>query len=442
MSNKVDNVDVFISYQHESENIVIKLVDALEKNGIKCWYAPRNIISGSYAKSICEGIEKCKVFLLVLSDEASNSQHVLNEVELAYKRLGKGIILMPFKITEEITNEEMNYYINRLQWIDAVNKPLEKAINDLLNILKPMFGISDDDSKEKILGNLSPTARNTNKYLDSDDIFEIERLRAEGELLYQFESNIYDKVFFGRDDCNVLDVNVLSADDNLKRLYRKEVKNYLGLVYNENVLKKYQEKFDKDDVKFRYIDLDDLYFDVKIKEYMQELGIKTFDLINLSMVILDLKDPMRVLSKLRRLLSPNGKFYIRDIDDGLTIYYPDEDGVFKKYFELADADKFAGFRNGGRQIFQYLKKLGAKNIELPLYGLPNVSLDYNDKSLLFQSYFTFLRHEYIRLVKQENNEDYLLAKKWLDDNMPIIEEKYFDDNFFFVAGFIIFIAEF
>ena len=198
----INKVDVFISYQHEEQSIVLKIVDTLEKNGISCWYAPRNIISGSYAKSICDGIGKCKVFLLVLSEGSSNSTHVLNEVEMAYKRLDKGIIMIPFKITNEISNEEMNYYINRLQWVDAVNKPLEKAINDLLNKLVPMFGLNDKNHSS-----ISKSIRLSNEYFDVEDEIEMNRLKDEDELLSPIELEIYDKIFFGKEKLNILDVN-------------------------------------------------------------------------------------------------------------------------------------------------------------------------------------------------------------------------------------------
>ena len=58
---------------------------------------PRNI-SGSYARSIVEAINKCKVFLLILNKESSYSEDVLNEINLAVERVrkGEGHINYPF----------------------------------------------------------------------------------------------------------------------------------------------------------------------------------------------------------------------------------------------------------------------------------------------------------------------------------------------------------
>lgn len=437
--NAVNKVDVFISYQHEEQSIVLKIVDTLEKNGISCWYAPRNIVSGSYAKSICEGIGNCKVFLLVLSEGSSNSTHVLNEVEMAYKRLDKGIILIPFKITNEISNEEMNYYINRLQWVDAVNEPLEKAINDLLNKLIPMFGLNNQKNTSIVT-----SVRATNEYFDVEDKIEISRLKDEEELLNPIESNLYDKILFGKEKVNILDVNVLYAQSHLQKLYRNNETVFLGLCYDQKAVSLYSQMYESyNNVHFKYINLNDNYFDKVLMDYMEEIGITKFDLINLSMVLLDVKDPMRILNKLRKFIAPGGYFYIRDIDDGITKYYPDDDKLFEKYFKLADLDQLAGFRQSGRQIYKYLVSLSPSEISMPLYGFSNVGLNYEEKQKLFSSFMTFLQHEYPRLLKLEpTNQTYQEANDWLLENMPTIEEQFFDSKFFFVAGFIIFIAKF
>ena len=41
-----------------------------------------------------------------------------------------------------------------------------------------------------------------------------------------------------------------------------------------------------------------------------------------------------------------------------------------------------------------------------------------------------------------NNNDYKKALQWLDENMPAIEDQFFDDSFLFIGGFIIYTAIF
>jgi hypothetical protein len=56
----------------------------LERHGLKCWIAPRDVIPGSlYTDRIVRAISGAKVFVLVLSEHAIASSHVGKEIERA-----------------------------------------------------------------------------------------------------------------------------------------------------------------------------------------------------------------------------------------------------------------------------------------------------------------------------------------------------------------------
>ena len=57
--------DCFFSYQNKDLHFVESLVNVLEKRGISCWYAPRNV-RGRYAKAIADGIAHSSLFVLIL----------------------------------------------------------------------------------------------------------------------------------------------------------------------------------------------------------------------------------------------------------------------------------------------------------------------------------------------------------------------------------------
>ena len=133
--------DVFISYEHESKSIADNVVSVLESRRIRCWYAPRDVI-GDYATSIVDAIESSKVLVLILSKTASDSPHVLNEVEIAYQKVIEGnLTIVPFKIDDESMSRAMEYYIKRLHWIDATSKSLEAAIDNLYEMLADILQI-------------------------------------------------------------------------------------------------------------------------------------------------------------------------------------------------------------------------------------------------------------------------------------------------------------
>lgn len=135
-------IDVFISYEHKSKSIADSIVSSFEKDKIRCWYAPRDVI-GDYATSIVEAIESTSVFILILSGDSSNSPHVLNEVEMAYKKnieQSQAITIIPFKVSNDELSRAMEYYIKRIHWIDATTNSLEAAITDLKKKVKRILG--------------------------------------------------------------------------------------------------------------------------------------------------------------------------------------------------------------------------------------------------------------------------------------------------------------
>ena len=120
------NVDVFISYHTDSSlHIVEAIVNKLEAGGVRCWYASRDT-EGAYAGIIAKAISACKVFLLVLNRSASESPHVLNELDMVTKRLVKkeAVNIIPFHTADDDITEEAQYYLGRLHWINAVKPPI------------------------------------------------------------------------------------------------------------------------------------------------------------------------------------------------------------------------------------------------------------------------------------------------------------------------------
>ena len=128
--------DVFISYHEASAGeIVRQIAAALENVNVSCWYAERDLQPGAFAGAILNAICNCKVYLLVLSEKSKESQHVKNEIGIAFRRLrdGEQIILLPFSVDgcKLSYRDEVYYYLNRFQIIDG-NPPDWQHIQKLV----------------------------------------------------------------------------------------------------------------------------------------------------------------------------------------------------------------------------------------------------------------------------------------------------------------------
>lgn len=435
-------MDVFISYEHESKSIADNICSVLESRGIRCWYAPRDVY-GDYATSIVEAIEKCKVFVLILNHNSSESPHVLNEVEMAYKRILNGeITIIPFKVDEGVLSKAMEYYVKRLHWIDAVSESLEMSINHLYDQLVPILGLENIAVREK--HEKVEVERIVNQYYIPEDPIEFERIQNEEKLLYGYEKPYYDKLLFGKKDVAVLDFNVLCAKSTIRRFDRDEVSSAVFFSYDKqmveegNLLCKDNEK-----MRFYHMDLTKDNVDEVLPRVMKERGIDGFDFLNLTMTILDLESPFKVLKKIKRYLKPNAVAFVRDVDDTVVFAYPDENKYFAEFQSFYKFNKLGGFRKSGRQIYSFMKKLGAKEIRLERCGINTAGMDYDAKRLLFEAWFSFIPNDFNLMLKADPNDE--TAKEvlaWTDEYYDDLEEQFFSENFIFNAGYLMYTVSF
>jgi hypothetical protein len=125
--------DVFISYASEDREIAEKICAGLESIGISCWIAPRDILPGdTYSKAIMDGLDKSRVFVLVFSEYANKSPHILREVG---RSVNNNAYIIPFIIDKVKPNSNFEYFIGPAQRLDATAPPLENHIERLVSAI-------------------------------------------------------------------------------------------------------------------------------------------------------------------------------------------------------------------------------------------------------------------------------------------------------------------
>jgi hypothetical protein len=109
--------DVFVSYASQDAAVANAIVAAMERQRLKCWIAPRDVIPGSlYADGIVRAISGAKVFALVLSEHAIASSHVGKEIERASSNRRPIIAL---RIDLAPLTPAFQYFLSESQWIDV-----------------------------------------------------------------------------------------------------------------------------------------------------------------------------------------------------------------------------------------------------------------------------------------------------------------------------------
>ena len=133
--------DVFISYKSEDIALTKLIAHALQAENISAWYAPKNLDNSASRKDfddqIIEAIQEAKIIVMLLSDEALNSDWVKTEITYA---LEKKKFVIPFVVRNVTVDNGLSISLKNRHWIDAYPSP-EKRLEVLLNNIKT--GIND-----------------------------------------------------------------------------------------------------------------------------------------------------------------------------------------------------------------------------------------------------------------------------------------------------------
>jgi hypothetical protein len=127
----------FISYASADKAIADRVCSALEQAGVSCWIAPRDIEPGAdYPAAILGGIQATSVMVLILTDQAMASPHILSEVGHAFN--GKKRIV-PMRLSNTPLTGDLEYFLSIAQWLDAHDgatdnnlKRLTQSVQDAL----------------------------------------------------------------------------------------------------------------------------------------------------------------------------------------------------------------------------------------------------------------------------------------------------------------------
>jgi TolB-like protein/tetratricopeptide (TPR) repeat protein len=122
--------DVFVSYASQDASIANAVVTALERQGVRCWIAPRDVAPGSlYADEIIRAINGTKILVLVLSRSAIASPHIGREVERASSKRRRIVTL---RTDASQLTTALEYFLSDSQWIDLENDGTESAFAKLV----------------------------------------------------------------------------------------------------------------------------------------------------------------------------------------------------------------------------------------------------------------------------------------------------------------------
>jgi len=131
--------DVFVSHASPDAAVANVVVETLESQGIRCWIAPRDVVPGElYAGAIVHAIDAAKLIVLVLSENAATSQHVLREVERASSKRHP---VIAFRIDLAPMPADLEYFLNSSHWLDANAVGVGPALPKLIDAVQHAMAV-------------------------------------------------------------------------------------------------------------------------------------------------------------------------------------------------------------------------------------------------------------------------------------------------------------
>jgi hypothetical protein len=132
-----ESAPVFISYASADKVAADSICTTLERGGIACWVAPRDVTPGMfYADAIVQAINSAQILIVALSVNSVGSQHVLREVERASSKRRP---LVAFRLDTTPLPTGLEYFLSASHWLDASGGTIERALPELVTAVRRLL---------------------------------------------------------------------------------------------------------------------------------------------------------------------------------------------------------------------------------------------------------------------------------------------------------------
>lgn len=128
--------DVLVSYSYArpDRDAAFEIAAFLERQGISCWIAPRDVPAGmEQGAAVLSGIATSRALLLVLSEHADAAQAMRPEVVRA---IGETKPVLSVRFRETTPSGPLEFFVVSAQWVDEWRAPMEQHLLHLARAIK------------------------------------------------------------------------------------------------------------------------------------------------------------------------------------------------------------------------------------------------------------------------------------------------------------------
>lgn len=436
--------DIFISFKNTDSNgqltedvaIANEVYKQLTDAGMSVFFS--NVIlmqqgSAAYKEAIETALDEAKVLVAIAtSAEYLTSEWVSYEREGFHNDILSGrktnACIVPY--LKNIFGMDVPRSLRNYQTFQIDASP----VSEVVEFIKRFFIQETTDAQAPASGEISLVTGKHKSTYSADTKSEFKRLKIQAANTREADMTAINYVCDHMKDTSglrILDMGCAYGFVTRDRFSHFKDVNVLGLDINQNLIEFARENNYFNGVHYEVCNLESEDFEDRLEEMMEKYGIEEFDIIFASLVIHHLKNPNKLLRRIRKFLSKDGFIIIRGSDDGSVITSHD-DGLIKKIIDLhLNADGISD-RHNGRKIYSQLITSGYKNVVMKNYikDLSGLSLDERDE--IFFERFSYRKNYLKRLVEKDpysekKRKDYEQITLYLNE----LENKFNDESFWY-----------
>ena len=446
------HAEVFISFknsdgagrQTRDAELARSLHEVLMGKGIQTFFSNSTLLTlgqSVYKRAIDEALESTKILVVIATcEEYLNSEWVRYEWESFHQDILSGMKqnsqIVPYlgSISRERTPRSLRdfqTFNTEAHSVDDVAAFVEKALHAARgsgSVQQTFSGTEEMTARRSVA-----TKKVRQSLYSSDSDQEYDRLMIQAKNTHDCDMAVLNKVIarIDRKPIWILDLGCAYNYVGNMRFGNMDNVRVVGVDISDKCLEFAAKNSDPEKFSFFHIDLEDPYFEYNLREVMDGLGIRKFDVMFGALLLLHLKKPVTVLKRLRRFLADDGYIVLRGSDDGSVLALND-DGLIRKIVDKCNTTVGFSDRQNGRKLYNQLVSAGYNHVQLETFIKDTCNKTIDERDELFFERFSYRINNFNKIMRADpTNEakrnDYLFMKYALEE----LEEMFTNHDFWY-----------